>query len=163
MKVPFATVKMHFPDRLNVSAEELYHWIGYPENIGNDNFANTCAIRLSLALLGAGFPNPGMWPIRAGKHKNRMIETRQRKLSNWLVRHLGQPEKFKSGHEAKSMIGSRNGIISFFKLNGPTDNQGHIDIVMLDRWGSYLRCNNDNRDQGSCYWGAVEIWFWPLK
>jgi hypothetical protein len=163
MKVPFAALRMHFPDRFNVSREELYHWIGYPENIENPNFENTCAIRISLALLGAGFPNPGTWPIKAGKYKGRMIETRQKKLSNWLVRQLGQPEKFKSGQEAQAKIGTRNGLISFFKLNGPIDNQGHIDIVMIDRWGKYLRCNNDNADQGGCYWDAVSIWFWPLR
>lgn len=105
MNVPFGILKMHFPDKFNVSAEELYQWIGHPENIGNKNFENTCAIRLSLALLGAGFPNPGTWPIKAGKHKNRMIETKQRKLSNWLVRQRGQPEKFKSGPEAQAKIG----------------------------------------------------------
>lgn len=163
MKPSFAALKMHFPDRFNVPPEELYQWIGYPENVGNPNFANTCAIRLSLALLGAGLPNPGNWPIKDGKYKNRMIETRQRKLSNWLVRQLGQPEKFTSGMEAQSKIGSRSGIISFFKLHGPTDNQGHIDIVMIDHWGKYLRCNNDNDDQGGCYWLAVEIWFWPIR
>jgi hypothetical protein len=67
MRVPFAVLKMHFPDKFNVSNEELYHWIGYPENIGKANFENTCAIRFSLALLGGGFPNPGTWPIKAGK------------------------------------------------------------------------------------------------
>jgi hypothetical protein len=163
MKASFAALKRHFPDRYNVPSEELYQWIGYPENIGNPYFENTCAIRMSLALLGAGLPNPGTWRLKAGKYKNRMIETKQRKLSNWLVRQLGHPEKFKSGQEAQLKIGTRNGIISFFNLHGPTDNQGHIDIVMIDRWGKYLRCNNDNSDQGACYWDAVEIWFWPLR
>jgi len=31
MKVPFAKLRMHFPDTQSVSPEELYHWIGYPE------------------------------------------------------------------------------------------------------------------------------------
>jgi hypothetical protein len=115
MKVPFAQVRMYFPDTDSVSPGELYHSIGYPENIGNPNFLNTCAIRLSLALLGAGFPNPGMWPIKAGKYKGRMIETKQRKLSAFLVRQLGQPEKFKSGQDAEGKIGARRGIVSFFQ------------------------------------------------
>ncbi|MCC6072393.1 T6SS effector amidase Tae4 family protein [Massilia sp. GCM10020059] len=111
MRVPLATLRVHFPDKQNVEPEELYHWIGYPENVGNPNFENTCAIRLSLALLGAGYPNPGGWPIKAGKYKGRAIETKQRKLSNWLVRQLGQPEKFKNGLEAESKIGTRRGIV----------------------------------------------------
>ena len=54
MRVPYATLRMHFPDTGNVSPDELYQWIGYPENTANPNFRNPCAIRLSLALLGAG-------------------------------------------------------------------------------------------------------------
>ncbi len=56
MKVPYAKLRMHFPDTDSVGREELYHWIGYPENITDPNFYNTCAIRMSLALLGAGSP-----------------------------------------------------------------------------------------------------------
>ena len=89
MIVPFATLRKHFPDTQSITPDELYHWIGYPENIGNPNFLNTCAIRLSLALLGAGFPNPGAWPVKAGKFKGRKIETRQRRLGLWLVGQLG--------------------------------------------------------------------------
>jgi hypothetical protein len=163
MTIAFATLKMHFPDRRNVAMEELYQWIGYPENIADPNFQNTCAIRLSLGLLGVGLPSPGTWPIKAGKYKGRSIETKQRKLSNWLVRQLGKPEVFAGGPAAQAGIGARNGIISFFHLHGPEDNQGHIDIVMIDRWGKYLRCNNDNSDQGGCYWTATEVWFWHLK
>jgi hypothetical protein len=39
--------------------------IGYPENASNPNFYNTGAIRMSLALLGAGYPDPGVYPIKA--------------------------------------------------------------------------------------------------
>ena len=163
MKVPFNVLRKHFPDTDSVSLEELYQWIGYPENIGNANFVNTCAIRMSLALLGAGFPNPGAWPIKGGKYKGRMIETKQRKLSNWLVRHLGQPEKFKSGKEAQDRIATRRGIISFFKLHGPTDNQGHIAIVAINRW-EIFRCGPERDDHATgCFWNSAEIWFWPFS
>lgn len=164
MKVPYASVRMHFPDTDNVAREELYQWIGYPENTNNPNFYNTCAIRLSLALLGAGFPNPGAWPIKAGKYKGRAIETRQRKLSNWLVRHLGQPEKFKSGPQAERSIGGQRGIVSFFSIYGDSNPQGHISIVAKDRWGMYLRCGNEIDGMGTgCYWTSRDVWFWPLK
>lgn len=163
MKVPFAQVRMYFPDTDSVSPEELYHSIGYPENIGNPNFLNTCAIRLSLALLGAGFPNPGVWPIKAGKYKGRMIETKQRKLSAFLVRQLGQPEKFKSGQYAEGKIGARRGIVSFFSIYGDENPQGHIAIVAKDRWGKYTRCGNETDGTATgCYWSASEVWFWPL-
>lgn len=164
MKVPYAKLRHHFPDTQSIGPDELYHWIGYPENIGNPNFFNTCAIRLSLALLGAGYPNPGDWPIKAGKYKGRAIETRQRRLSTWLVRHVGKPEKFKSGPEAEQKIADRRGVISFFSIYGDANPQGHIAIVSRDRWGQYLRCGNEiDGTSTGCYWTSREVWFWPLK
>ena len=71
---------------------------------------------MSLALLGAGYPNPGNWPVKAGKYKGRAIETQQRQLSAWLSRHVAQPEKFKGGQEAERAIGDRRGIVSFFSI-----------------------------------------------
>jgi hypothetical protein len=164
MSASFATVRMHFPDSDSVPREELYQWIGYPENVTDPNFYNTCAVRLSLALLGAGFPNPGVYPIKAGKYKGRAIETRQRKLSDWLIRQLGQPEKYKNGSDTENKVGSRHGIVSFFHIYGDERNQGHISIVSMDRWGRYLRCGNEiDGTATGCYWSSTEVWFWPLR
>ncbi len=163
MRAPYANLRRHFPDTDNVSREELYHWIGYPENINNLNFNNTCAIRMSLALLGAGYPNPGDWLIKAGKYKGRSIETRQRRLSNWLVRHVGKPAKFGSSLEAEQKIANRHGIVSFFSIYGDTNPQGHIAIISRDRWGKYLRCGNEiDGTATGCYWLSREVWFWPM-
>jgi hypothetical protein len=162
VKVLFATVRRHFLDPDSVGLDELYQSIGYPENITNGNFANTCAIRLSLALLGAGFPNPGLYPVKAGKYKGRMIETQQRKLSNFLVRQLGQPEKYKNGQAAEKAVGARHGIISFFQLHGPEDRQGHIAIVAVGKW-DVVRCGLESEySPTNCYWSSVDTWFWPL-
>ena len=163
MRIPYNQIRRHFPDTQSVGPDELYHWIGYPENIGDPNFANTCAIRLSLALLGAGYPNPGAWPIKAGKYKGRAIETRQVKLSRWLMRQIGQPEKFKNGKEAEAKIDTRRGIVSFFNIYGDDIAQGHIAIVAKDRWGYYLRCGPEvDGTATGCYWNSKEVWFWPL-
>lgn len=135
MKVPYAVLRMHFPD------------------------TDTCAVRMSLALLGAGFLSPGTYPVKAGKYKGKAIETRQRKLSNWLVHHLGEPERYKSGMQAQQAIGARRGIISFFQLHGPTDQQGHIAVVAKDQWQTF-RCGPEyERSATGCFWDAVEIWF----
>ncbi|GAB3466010.1 type VI secretion system amidase effector protein Tae4 [Massilia terrae] len=164
MKVPYNLLRMHFPDIQSVTRDELFQWIAYPENVKNPNFENTCAIRLSLASLGAGYPNPGNWPIKAGKYKGRAVETKQRALSQRLVHFLGQPEKFLSGSQAETAVGSRHGIVSFFSIYGDANRQGHIAIVAQDRWGMYLRCGNeiDGTDTG-CYWHSSEVWFWPLR
>jgi len=164
MKVPYANLRMHFPDTDSVGRDELYHWIGYSENINDPNFYNTCAIRMSLALLGAGYANPGEWPIKAGKYKGRAIETQQRRLSAWLTRHIAQPEKFNGGQEAERAIGDRRGIVSFFSIYGDALPQGHIAIVAKDRWGRYLRCGNEiDGTATGCYWSSREVWFWALK
>jgi hypothetical protein len=164
MIVPFANLRMHFSDTDSVGRDALYHWIGYSENINDPNFYNTCAIRMSLALLGAGYPNPGQWPVKAGKYKGRAIETQQRRLSTWLTRHVAQPEKFKGGQEAERAIGDRRGIVSFFGIYGDAQPQGHIAIVAKDRWGRYLRCGNEiDGTATGCYWSSREVWFWLLK
>lgn len=163
MKVPYAKLRMHFPDTASVPPEELYQWIGYPENVNNPNFQNTCAIRMSLALLGAGYPNPGKWPIKAGKYKGRFIETRQRALSAWLTKQIGAPEKYSSGQEAEQKIAARRGIVSFFHIYGTEAQQGHIAIVAKDRWGQYTRCGNEiDGTPTGCYWLSREVWFWPM-
>ena len=93
-----------------------------------------------------------------------MIETRQRKLSNWLVRQVGQPEKFKGGVDAEAKIGARRGIVSFFSIYGDDRAQGHIAIISKDRWGTYTRCGQEiDGTATGCYWASKEVWFWELK
>jgi hypothetical protein len=104
MKTSFSLLRSHFLDTDSVQRDELFHFIGRPELIPDPNFYNTCAIRLSLALLGAGFPDPGSWTVMGGKYKGRGIETRQRRLSHWLVSHLGKPESYNSGREAENKM-----------------------------------------------------------
>lgn len=113
---------------------------------------------------GAGYPNPGAWPIKAGKYKGRSIETMQRKLSNWLVRQLGPPEKFTNGRDAEDKIRSRRGIISFFSIYRNESTQGHIAIVAPDRWGLYTRCGNElDGTNSGCFWSSKEVWFWEFQ
>lgn len=163
MTLPFEAVRSHFPDAASVPREAMLRWIGHGDLMSDTHFANTCAIRLSMALLGAGFPNPGTWPVVDGKFKGRAIETRQRPLSHWLAHRLGRPEKYGNGQDAKRRIGARRGIVSFFRLHGSGDRQGHIDLVQMDRWHVYQHCGSGNDDAGGCYWDAVEVWFRPLK
>ena len=92
--------------------------------------------------------------IMAGKLKGRQIEQSQQLLADVLTRTWGVPERF-SGALAKDGIGRRHGVIRFLQLWGPFDAQGHIDLVSPDQWNR-LMC------EGSCYWDAVEVWFWEL-
>lgn len=114
---------------------------------------------MSVALVSAGMKirtGPARLRINAGAHKGEVVEPSQRVLSDFLVREIGKPEKFKGGSAARNSIAWRHGIVSFFQLYGANDRQGHIDLVSVNDWPE-LMCN------GSCYWEAVDVWFWPLK
>ncbi|GAB3464497.1 type VI secretion system amidase effector protein Tae4 [Massilia terrae] len=145
---------MHYPDPANVSTDELYKWIGHEEKLQDPRWHNTCAIRVSLALLGAGIPSitSGKTTVMAGKYAGRTIDASQKRLSEWLAKEWGEPEKFGAAL-AFDNIGQRNGVISFYQLWGPFDNQGHIDLV-APHWKYRLLC------EGYCYMQSVECWFW---
>lgn len=137
---------------------KLFNSIGWDDLVGNMTYYNTCAIRVSIALLSAGYKFPGRMPIKAGPLKGKRIAPGQRELSVILAHpsRLGPPEKYKSQAEAEAGIRRRHGIVSFFRIDAsnPRSNLGHIDLVGPDRGG--LAC------AGMCYFGAREIWFWPL-
>jgi hypothetical protein len=152
---PYALLHRHYPDRVSVPIEELYQWLGLPEKLHEPGWQNTCAVRVSLALLGAGMTIwDGRTTVRAGKYAQRQIEATQKRLANYLRREWGEPERFAAAL-AKWRIGGRRGVIAFAQLWGPFDQQGHIDIVAPDQWQRLL-C------EGSCYWDSVEVSFWEL-
>lgn len=152
-RLPYALLHRHYPDSLNVPAEELFRWIGHADKLQDPNWHNTCAIRVSLALLGAGMTLPGGFlVVRAGKYKDRGIEIRQDVLADRLLQALGEPEKFGAAL-MRERVGMRRGVIRFVQLWGPFDPQGHIDLVAPDQWNR-IQC------EGVCYWHAVECWFW---
>ena len=152
----FAVLRSHHMGSA-YSAPQVLEAIGHPELVNDPVWGNTCAIRMSVALIAAGVRiRPGRLKIKAGRFKDEMIEPGQRRLSDFLVKALGKPEKYKSGRAAYHAIAWRKGIISFFQIHGPTDRQGHIDLVSVQDWPQVM-CS------GSCYWDAVEVWFWPLK
>lgn len=154
--IPFNVLRANFPAKARVTAHQLYESIGHPEKLAIAGWENTCAVRLSVALVNSGIAiSPGYLSIKAEKNKGAQIESRQRQLSEFLARKWGAPEKYAGGPAAKKGIGTRRGVISFFQLLGPTDNQGHIDLVAPNDWND-LACAND------CYWGSVEVWFWPM-
>lgn len=157
MKPQFSTVKANFYPSQNVNQAELFEEIGWGDLAGKPAYVNTCAIRMSLALIKSGLTIPGRMRIKSGRNKGARIEPGQAKLSNILARpvYLGDPEKFKR-LDAQDGIGVRSGIVSFFDINPQVETaQGHIDLVSQSAGRSL--CGT------SCFWLAKEIWFWPLK
>lgn len=155
MKPLFAVLKANHMGRTILPAQ-VYEAIGHLGLEEKPEWANTCAVRMSVALIAAGVKiRPGRLRIRAGRFKDEMVEPGQRRLSEFLVTEIGQPERYKGGANGHNAIAWRTGIVSFFQIHGG-GNQGHIDLVSVQEWPDLL-CN------GSCYWDSVDVWFWPLK
>jgi hypothetical protein len=150
----FGELEKHFPSNLDVSRVDLFRSIGWDDLLDNPSFIDTCAIRVSVGLIGAGVPVLGRMKIHKGAHKGKWIEPGQAKLSRWLARYWGPAEKFSTSE--LRLLQNRFGIISHFNIT-PTSPiaQGHID-VLSPLPGDLYRCLS------MCHWTAAETWFWEL-
>lgn len=156
MKPAFGLLHGNFHSATTVKREVLFAEIGWKDLVSNNAYKDTCAIRMSLALIKSGMRIPGRMPIKAGPHKGKMIEPGQAKLSAILARadFLGKPEVFDTV-DAEPGIGSRSGIVSFFELEPAVYiRSGHIDLVRPDK--SLRACAS------SCFWNSKTVWFWAL-
>ena len=155
--ISYEAVRANYPRKKDISGADLY---------AQHRSSGVCRQPLhGKYLRRSGKPgtagcrrenHPGPHGIKAGKFKGKQLEQGQKRLSDFMTRKFGKPEVYKSGNAARAGIGQRRGVISFFQLLGPTDTQGHIDLVAPDEWNALLCA-------GVCYWSAVEFWFWPLK
>jgi hypothetical protein len=153
----YALLRKNYPTHAQFDGAALYASIGHPAKGKDLSWQNTCAIRVSLALLGAHIPvGPGYMTVQAGPHKGKRIESRQKVLSEFLRQRLGQPEVYKDGYQAWSKIRPRRGIVSFMGIYGNGSTQGHIDLIEPAEMDD-LQCAT------SCYWSSAEVWFWPLR
>lgn len=117
-QLSFSILRNNFSSNKTVKQGDLFREIGWDDLIGNVAFENTCAIRLSLALIKSKVIIPeARMAIKSGPHKGKRIEPGQGKLSFILAREsaLGKPEEFTTSAFNEG-IGTRSGIISFFRL-----------------------------------------------
>ncbi|PHV14654.1 hypothetical protein GQ37_000175 [Janthinobacterium sp. BJB1] len=157
MKPAFITLREHYPSVAAVDQAALFGEIGWDDLIGKDSFANTCAIRVSLALIKAGIRLQGRMAIRRGPFKGALIEPGQARLAHMLASPsmFGAPEKF-ARDAANAGIGQRQGVVAFFRIPGYLGGAGgHIDIL-LPSIGVKV-CGTE------CYWDCGEVWFWPVS
>ena len=113
MKPSFVTIKKHHyssePSNKNYkSASDVYKEIGYDLTDLmkiNSGYANSCATRMSLALLKSGVTFSGRLPIKAGLFKNRKVETGAKLLADQLMLNnvFGKP-KFLDPAKASSLL-----------------------------------------------------------
>ena len=74
MKPAFIKLRENYSSVAAVDQAALFGEIGWEDLIGKDSFANTCAIRVSLALIKAGVQIKGRMAIRKGPFKGALIE-----------------------------------------------------------------------------------------
>lgn len=157
MKPQFSILEKNYSSNRRVSKAELFEEIGWDDLISNAEYDNTCAIRVSLALIKSGVEVRGRMKINKGTHKGKLIEPGQARLSNLLATnfYFGTPEKYKTA-DAESSIRLRSGVIAFWRIPGYLGGAGgHIDIVAPER-GGVRGCGSQ------CFWNSSEVWFWPL-
>jgi len=153
MKPSLLMLTMYYPAR--PTREELFIDIGWDDLIPNKAYIDTCAIRMGYGLLKAGVALPGArMKAKAGTLKGKSIEPGQAKLSNILQRQWGTAEIYKGDEAARDGIGTRTGVVSFFRIGG--SDGGHIDLVLHKPGGSFQDCAR------VCFWNSATIWFWPL-
>ena len=163
MKTAFSILKSKyyssdFASPSYLSGEDFYALIGYDRATlikQNAGYANTCAARMSLALLGASISFRGRLQVKAGNYKGRMIETGAKLLADQLAKHsvFGYPEIFNTPAEAPAQIAGRRGMIFFNKISGYDG--GHIDLI--DASNTAATCNSH------CYFNCQQVWFWELS
>lgn len=162
MKPSYQTLKKYHyssePANPNyLSGAAVYEEIGHKieDLIKQDKgYANTCATRMSIALIKSGVTFTGRLKIKKGTYKERKIETGAKLLADQLALKtvLGKPEVITDTSTAAAKIGARKGIVFFWKITGYDG--GHIDLIETSN--KLQMCNSH------CYFDCKEIWFWEL-
>jgi len=139
-------------------SEDVYTEIGYDyERLlrSNASFENTCAVRLSLALLKSNVDFNGRFLIKVGPLKGKKIEPGAKLLADQLYRPsvFGKAEIYTNIAQAGQALRNRKGVIFFNQI--VNYGGGHIDL--LEPQGDNLACHS------FCYVNCKEIWFWELN
>jgi hypothetical protein len=138
------------------SAQDMYREIGYDYDdlLKQDpGYVNTCAVRMSLALIKAGINFTGRIKIKAGPYLGKMIEPGAKLLADQLsLPHVfGKPTVFRPMEFVPKVTGKR-GVVLFWKITGYGG--GHIDLIDVSDANAVCSSN--------CYFDSKEIWFWEL-
>ena len=158
----FATLYAnHYSSDLNqvgryVDGKDVYKEIGYDiEQLKKQDpgYKNTCATRMSVALMKSGISISGRIKVKAGALKGRSVEPGAKLLADQLSQKhlLGKPQILKPTEALKKLEGKK-GVVFFSKMVGYSG--GHIDLIQVDKAAEVCSSN--------CYMTAGEIWFWPL-
>ncbi|MDR3298936.1 MAG: type VI secretion system amidase effector protein Tae4 [Candidatus Accumulibacter sp.] len=120
----------------------------------NGDYQNTCAVRMSLALLKSNvfFGTPvSRLKIKEGAYKGRFVAAGAKTLADALSKPtvLGQPL---SGKKAEEVMKTKRGVVLFHGIPG-YDGGRHIDLIEAGGL-CHSRCFS--------YPSPRETWCWPL-
>lgn len=140
------------------SVSEVYSEIGYEaaKLVHQDpNYGNTCAVRMSLALMKSGISIKGRLKIKGGRFAGRSVEPGAKLLADQIKSPalLGKPLIIQSPSAAPAELNGKQGLIFFSKIFGYGG--GHIDL--LETVNATQVCHSH------CYFLCQEVWFWDLK
>lgn len=161
MKPTYAKLKQHHYSSNElapgfVDADSLFKEIGYDyEELIQQNpaYVNTCAVRMSLALIKSGVDLIGRMKIKDGAHKGKTLEPGAKLLADQLALPdvFGRPNVL-APRDAMAKLSGKKGVVLFWKIAGYDG--GHIDLIEIPT--TVQVCNS------ACYFSSKEIWFWPL-
>ena len=134
----------------------LYEELGYDYDVlykESRDYENTCATRMSLALIKTGVPFHGRLKIKDGPFKGQTFEPGAKLLADQLMlpTAFGKPVLLKP-EAAASELNNKQGVAFFWKIAGYGG--GHMDLI--ETFESVQVCHSH------CYFNCKEVWFWPL-
>jgi len=157
MSYDFATLWNHYP--FQPDQESLFNSLGggWPALIGNPAFANTCTIRLSVALIGSNINIPDDLCQKDGGLKdadgnNMIIRVPTAKIL--LDRIFGMSDwgiSKQVGADIDGQVPNDSGIF-LYTVPPPSDANGHVDL-----WNK-THCTIDCHNEYARAATSVELW-----
>ena len=115
---------------------------------GEPAWENQCAIRLSIALVGAGVSLHRYSEPKCKHGHARGAES----LANYLWKRWGRPKIYRDGNMAKSEVSGKQGVVFFKDIAGFRSGRGdHIDL-----WDGAKTMT------GEYFSETQQVWFWNL-
>jgi len=138
---------------------------------GDPIYENQCAIKMSIALQGAGVSLDTYPKNRSEVRYVRQLQKKIRgalaaeELAIWLSRAIGNPEPAYKNGEALKKIKGRTGVV-FFKDYWQRTPNGALDGDHIDLWdGKTTPGQSSTYYEGyvTAFDKAAEVWFWEIK
>ncbi|HEX7152269.1 MAG TPA: T6SS effector amidase Tae4 family protein [Thermoanaerobaculia bacterium] len=160
MPLKFADLRNNYPTE---DPPDLFRNLGggWPALISNPSYANTCTIRLSVALNRVGYPVPADLAAIDGNHKDgagNHIAIRVPTGEQLMIRHFGASTWGMSRTPGTpidlSTVPAKTGVLVYL-VTGATNANGHIDL--WDGSTCLIDCHVSFAKESH----AIQLWEFP--